>query len=319
MKKRTGTRTGLTRLSWPVVQMQMLDRNIGPSKLRAKALISGESWQRIQDEGEIRLDTAVDLAQALDVPLRALLHPRKLLELTSGLRAVEPGVGLPDWRMHEPCRYGEASNGLKYFVWKLKHRLGRDRFARGKRYDLSDLRFSEQERVTEYLSRHGDVCERVAGLPQFPQHYTVTPDADGKTWWCLDKWTPGEPLAELIYRERIDRSAAPGILRHFAKGLEALHDADVIYREMTTESILVDMSQGTVVLTDFELGKLLDGRPTVRGSGPGNPYQAMEVDGKTLTKDDTHVDWFSWGTHAAARDHRWLAAERTRVAVRGRN
>ena len=26
-----------------------------------------------------------------------------------------------------------------------------------------------------------------------------------------------------------------------------------------------------------------------------NPYQAKEVEGKTLTKDDTHVDWYSWG------------------------
>lgn len=122
MAKRTRARTGLQVLSWPAVQIQMLDENISATELRRKADVSGRTWQRIMDEGEVRLDSAVDVAKALKVPLRALLHPRKLLELTAGLRS-EPGAGLPDWRMHEPCRYGEARNGLKYFVWKLKHRV----------------------------------------------------------------------------------------------------------------------------------------------------------------------------------------------------
>ncbi len=296
MAKRTRTRTGLQVFSWPAVQIQMLDENISATELRRKADVSGRTWQRIMDEREVRLDSAVDVAKALNVPLRALLHPRKLLELTAGLRSMEPGAGLPDWRMHEPCRYGEASNGLKYFVWKLKHRVERDRFARGKQYDLAELRPSEQERVADYLGRHGEVCDKVDGLPQFPQHYTVVPDPDGRTWWCLDKWTPGRTLAELIYSGGIPTLAAPGIMRNVAEGLKALHGAGIIYREMTAESIIVvDVEQGSVVLTDFELGKLLDGSPTVRGSGPGNPYQAKEVGGKTLTERDTHVDWYSWG------------------------
>ena len=85
-------------------------------------------------------------------------------------------------------------------------------------------------------------------------------------------------------------------MRNLAKGFKALHEAGIIYREMTAESVIVaDVGQGTVVLTDFELGKLLHGSPTVRGSKAGNPYQAKEVEGKTLTKRDTHVDWYSWG------------------------
>ena len=283
--------------------MRMLDENMSPAKLRQKAAVSDETWQRILDEEEIRFDSAVDLADALNVPLRALLHPQKLLELASGLRSVEPGAGLPDWRMDAPCRYGEASNGLKYFVWKLSHRVERDRYARGKQYDISELRPREQERIRDYLGRHGEVCDKVDGLPQFPRHYTVVPDPERKTWWCLDKWTPGRTLAELICRKGIPQGAAPRIMRNVAKGLKALHEAGVIYREMTTESIiLVDPKKGSVVLTDFELGKMLDGSPTVRGSGPGNPYQAKEVDGKKLTKTDTHVDWYSWGRillHAA--------------------
>ncbi len=136
-------------LSWPAVLMRMLDENMSPAKLRQKGPVSAETWQRIREEEEIRFDSAVDVAEALNVPLRTLLHPQKLLELASGLRSVEPGAGLPDWRMNTPCRYGEASNGLKYFVWKLSHRVERDRYARGKQYDLAELRPREQERIRD--------------------------------------------------------------------------------------------------------------------------------------------------------------------------
>jgi serine/threonine protein kinase len=296
MAKRRRTQTGLLLLSWPAVQIQMLDRNISPATLRARSNVSAETWQRVIDEREIRFASGTDLAEALDVPLRALLHPRSLLELAAGFRSLEPGAGLPDWRIDEPCRYGEASNGLKYFVWRLQHRVERNRYARAKQYDVSELRADEQERIADYLGRHGEVCEKVNGVEQFPQHYTVQPDPDGKTWWCLDRWTPGKTLADLVYRGGIPVGGAPRIMRNIAKGLGALHQAGVIYREMTTESVIVvDAERGSVVLTDFEMGKMLDGSPTVRGSRPGNPYQALEVEGKKLTEDDTHVDWYSWG------------------------
>ena len=119
---------------------------------------------------------------------------------------------------------------------------------------------------------------------------------DRSTWWSVDEWTEGRTLAELISREEIPAEAMPRIMRNLAEGLRLLHEAGIIYREMSTQSIIVtDVDKGSVVLTDFELGKLLDGSPTVRGSGPGNPYRAEEVDGKKLTETDTHVDWYSWG------------------------
>jgi len=295
MAKRKTRRPGGELLSWPAVRTQMYDRNMSPAKLRAAADISAETWQRIEEERPIRFASAVDVAKALEVSLRALLHPQTLLELAAGFRKLEPGAGLPGWRIEEPCRYGEASNGLKYFVWKLKQRVERGRYARGKQYDVSELCVDEQERVADYLARHGEVCEKVDGLRQFPQHYTVEPDPDGKTWWCLDRWTPGEPLDQLIYRGGLPKAAQPRIMRDIAKGLAALHKVGVIYREMSAQSIIVvDADKGNVVLTDFELGKMLDNSPTVRGQGPGNPYQAPEVEGKTLTEKDTHVDWYGW-------------------------
>ena len=118
-------------------------------------------------------------------------------------------------------------------------------------------------------------------MPQFPEHYTVVPDPDGKTWWCVDRVDTGQDACGVDLPRRRPQGGGARIMRNIAKGLKALHDAGVIYREMTTESIIVvDVEQGSVVLTDFELGKLLDGSPTVRGSGPGNPYRAKEVGGQ---------------------------------------
>jgi serine/threonine protein kinase len=290
--------TGYVRLSRPAVLLRMIHENISPTNLRSrrKAGISGETWQRVLDEEKIRYDSAFAVAEALHISLLSLLHHTSLLELTQGKHSFEPGPGLPDWCTDEPCRYGEASNGLKYFVWKLKHRLERDCYARGKRYDLAELPATEQERVAHYLARHGEVCRKVKGLPWFPLHYTVAPDPNGMAWWCVDDWTPGKTLADLIFYGGIAKANVAAIMRNIAKGLQSLHEAGVIYREMTTISIIVsNAQQGTVVLTDFELGKLLDGRPTVRGSRPGNLYQPPEIDGKHLTADDTHVDWYSWG------------------------
>ena len=42
------------------------------------------------------------------------------------------------------------------------------------------------------------------------------------------------------------------------------------------------------------MGKLFDGSPTVSRDWPGNPYQAPEVADKSLRKEDTHVDLYSW-------------------------
>ena len=73
--------------------------------------------------------------------LLEIVHPAKLAEL-AGLAGGRDAVGeLPDWERETPVTgCVTASNGLKYFVWKLRHRTEQDRFARGKRYDLTSFR-----------------------------------------------------------------------------------------------------------------------------------------------------------------------------------
>jgi serine/threonine protein kinase len=91
-------------------------------------------------------------------------------------------------------------------------------------------------------------------------------------------------------------------MRQIVEGLGALHAEKVIRRELAPRFIILREGDSAVVLTDFELGKLLDSKPTVAGDWPGDPYRAEEVGGRHLTPDDTHVDFYSWArilVHAA--------------------
>ena len=47
-----------------------------------------------------------------------------------------------------------------------------------------------------------------------------------------------------------------------------------------------------MVLTDFELAKLLDGNPTVAGRWPDDEYRAPEIGEEGI---DERADLYSWG------------------------
>ena len=273
-------------------------------ELREKALIREDTWEKILRGDDIWLDSAVNVRKALGVPdLFAIMHPSKLIEFTSMFASSPAGIALPDWDLDVPLSgCTTASNGASYYLWKLVHRLERNRFARGKCYDLSALPTREHGQIREYVVRHGEVCNRLADHPRFPKHFTTTPDASGKTWWVIDEWTPGPTLEEVLFRKPLHRDVLPRVMREIADGLKALHGAKVIRRELAPPFVILREPDMSVVLTDFELGKVLEGAPTVSVDWPADRYRAPEVGGKPLTEDDVHVDLYSWGrifVHAA--------------------
>ena len=88
-------------------------------------------------------------------------------------------------------------------------------------------------------------------------------------------------------------------MRELAEGLQALHDHGIVRRELTPESIVLREADSSVLLTDLELAKLLDGSPTVSLRWNETPYLAPEVHSG---KVDARSDIFSWGQilyHAA--------------------
>ncbi len=103
------------------------------------------------------------------------------------------------------------------------------------------------------------------------------------------KLAQGQPLDSVLLKR---------IASEVAEGLHALHQLEIIQRELTPTGILIS-NEGPAVLTDFELAKLLDGSPSVSSGWNDNPYRAPEVCEANL---NAQADIYSWArivTHCA--------------------
>ena len=294
MKRRKRSPDQYMRLSYDAVRDRLYNGGIEPADFKRAAGISDEAWANVEASSRISWETAKRVAEALgETSLVPIMHPSKLAGLSGLSPMPSDTLGLPDWEAIPPwLAVRNAPNGLRYVVWKLRQQHERERYARGKQYDLHLLPTKEQGRLKEYLARHSDICNLVDGHPRFPRHMTTIPDPQGHSWWVIDEWIAGKTLLESICEQELKN--IPRLMREIAEGLGALHAADVIRRELAPWNILLREVDGSVVLTDFELGKLLDEAPTVSADWPEDLYRAPEVGPEPLTKNDLHVDLYSW-------------------------
>lgn len=197
----------------------------------------------------------------------------------------------------------QTSNGLRYDVWKLRHRHVDDRVGCAKCYDLSQLSTRDRTRLKNHLTRHSQVCDRIGAHPNMARNLSATEWEHGEFWWVIDEWIDGEKLSTLLESRRLPATAIPSVMRQIASPLQAMHAADIVRRELSPRFVLIRRSDNAAVLTDFELAKLLDGAPTVspKKAWPDDPYRAVEVDGDAPI--DARADIYSWGrilVHAVA-------------------
>src|SRR5262249_33118043 len=204
---------------------------------------------------------------------------------------------LPDW---EPERLlgvlPGCPHGFGAHLCLLRHRFIPGRVARGKLYLIEGLSTAERSRVREYLVRHGDVCNRLSGHPWFPRNVTSAPDVNNRAWWVVDEWVEGKTLAERLDAAEFSPRDAARILRELARALHCLHEHGVVRRDLSPGDILLRDGDDAVILTDLELAKILEGRPTVAPSdwwGRENPLRAPEVGSPDAT--DPRIDVYSWG------------------------
>ena len=311
MTKRKVGGSFYVRLDFKKVEKRRIQLNMKVGELKKVAVISDDTWRRITREADVRMDTGVAVAKALGFAnVLEILHPSKLAEFSSRVGENSVGEGLPGWEKALPASGPrETSNGLKYVVWKLKHRHEDDRWARGKEYHLGPLATDEQQRMRHYLVRHSKICNLLHGRSSFPEHITSEPDPGGETWWVLDRWTEGPTLEEVLARGAVANASLPRMMGQILEAIRSLHEVGVIRRELSPRFILLTEPDDSVVLTDFELGKLLGADPTVAGDWPGDPYQANEVPGKTLTEEDAPRGPLQLGEDARARGDRRAAGE----------
>ncbi|MCY2994767.1 MAG: protein kinase [Planctomycetota bacterium] len=209
-----------------------------------------------------------------------------------------PWSGAPEWEATGYLDQGRlAPNGLYYIVCRMQHRHTAAKQGRGKFYHLSWLPPAKREAMRHQLSRHADVCARVGVRPQIAANLTSTPVANDEGWWVIDDWVSERTLADHLRAAPWPREQLPQLLFQIALGLDALHATGIVFRELAPSRVLISANGGRVVLTDFELAKLLDGSPSVSGEWPEDPFRAPEVDGGMTTE---RADLYSLALVAAA-------------------
>jgi serine/threonine protein kinase len=280
----------------------LLDRhriNMGLARkaLATKAKLAINTVLDAFNGGGLQPFNARRIAETLGCEVTELLAPwDSLYKLPT--QPPGPWSGSSEW---EPTGYLDqgrlASNGLYYVVCRMRHRHTANRQGRGKFYHLSWLPTEKRKGMLHQFSRHADVCARVGIHPHIAVNHTSTPVVNDDGWWVIDDWVGETNLASHLKSTPWPKEALPKLLLDIASGLDVLHKADIVFRELAPSRILISEKDGHGVLTDFELAKLLDGGQSVSDEWPEDPFRAPEVDGGTTT---IQADLYSLAQVAAA-------------------
>ncbi len=224
---------------------------------------------------------------------RILRHPATSRSRSHGAEGQKKDDQLVEWI--DPKYLTDwitVPNGLQYLVSKRRHRHIADTFARVKCYELRFMTDEERGRSEVQLTRHPTVCQKLTPHPRIPINQGAFPDPSGECWWVIDFWIEGPSLHDVLASERLSVSEVLRIGREMAEGLKLLHDNGIVRRGLNPRHILLRSPDRSVVLTDFELAKLLGGAPTVGRDWPSDPYRAPELgEGEAAIS----VDVYSWG------------------------
>lgn len=212
-------------------------------------------------------------------------------------KSATPWLGESEWE-RVPCQVQsrQAANGLYYIVCQMRHRHTAGRRGRGKFYWLSGVRHEQKAEMRHKLTRHADVCARIARNPHVSLNFSSAPTATDDGWWIIDEWVGGDTLSDRLESGPWPLDQLPCLLHDVAQGLAALHGVGVVFRELAPSRVLISEQDDRAVLTDFELAKLLDGVPSVSDEWPDDPFRAPEVSGRDVT---IAADLYSLGRLAA--------------------
>ena len=225
-----------------------------------------------------------------------LLHPDELMALGVEPAATAAGDVVHEWQVEAHLTLWEmTTNGLQYHFARMRHRFLPTRLGRGKCYELRHLAVAERQRLEGHLRRHPEVCARIKKNDHVAVNLTAAFVENGGLWWVIDEYADGPTLAARLEEGPIEGVALRTVVTGIAAGLLALHEAEVVRRELSPRFVTLRKKNLSPVLTDFELAKLLDGAPTVSPAGgwPDDPYLAPEVVSRGTV--DGRADLYSWG------------------------
>ncbi len=283
-------RIGLLRLDANEIGLLAAQRGWTKTRLAEKAELSRNTLVRV-DRGEgIFPQSAKRLAEALGATVDQLL-----LRDGNSVNGSRGSFALPnteEWRVVEyRSAWCSASNGLQYRICRMEHLFTRGREGRGKFYDLLRVPDHERAALREHLNRHSDVCHRIGRHPHIAENESCVPTQGREGWWVIDRWVNGVSLENRLCEGSCPQFDVPRLMEQIASGLDALHAAGIVFRELAPHRVLIRESDGCSILTEFELAKLLEKVPTVSADWPEDSYRAPEVESGRVTPA---ADIYSW-------------------------
>lgn len=266
---------------------QLRQRGWSIEELWRKSEVSTESISRyLRGDAKVFWGTAEALRQAfeLDSIDELVDQPRNA---TTRIRRIN------EWLIDEvQSRWITASNQLQYRIWKLQHEH-LPKFSRGKFYDLEGMSTDERERCHAALLRHAMVCTKIGSHANIIRNVSTCQADDSKGWWVIDEWIEGRTLKLLLEEGSMSRLTAQQFGIAIAEAMSVLHANNIVRRELTPQCLIVEQQSERIVLTEFELAKLLDGSPTVStDEWMIDPYRAPEAESDDV---DQRADIYSWG------------------------
>lgn len=304
-------KSGVVVLDYPKLKQLLINQGWSETEFAGKLGISTHTMTRISSGKGVRPATAKLIASYFQKRTVDILVLGQI-----GTEARANGYGTiqanNEWEIAEEIGPWEmAFNGLEYRIVRLVHREIPERWARGKCYRLAQLSTEDERQSRERFIRHPKVCQLLRGQPQIATNLSVFKENGGLTWWVIDEWVAGRSMLAALQVGPLPSSIFGKIMRDVAMGIRALHGVAVIRRDLAPRNILIRQGDSGVVLTDFELSKLLDGAPTVASDWPDDPYRAPEVLSPSKLDLDGRADIYSWArvlVHAGcgrlpAKDH----------------
>ena len=274
---------------------------LDPAKLDRHLLRRGWTKERLALEADVARTTVFSVLRGNAVFIRTAKRIADALESEiSELTVTERTEsdrdysmpGTEEWECIQPLTaWNEAANGLQYRMCRMQHRFDPSRQGRGKFYDIKHVPEQRRIKMRHYLLRHSTVCSRVNPHPNIIDHFSCVLSENSEWCWVIDRWIDAAPLSELIRDNSLSGRLVPGVCQDVLTGLTRLHDCEIVFRELSPSRILVDPESGHVVLTDFELAKLLGDAPSVSADWADDAYRAPEVDGGVCS---VSADYYSW-------------------------
>ncbi len=282
--------TGLVYSNWKLAEADS-QRSYSNEELSKRAGVSKHTVIRLQDGNTTQKEKAFRILKAQGVADPYLYISKDPLDFGE---STKNGIvrRINHWELNgKPIAMRSPNSLVNYKIDRAVHEIDK-RIGRVKSYDLGPCSDEQKKYIREIvLPRHPATCLKLAGHPSFPK-YIDCGFIDSETFWVIDQWENYVRLNKAVANENWCKKQVPRVAKELAQALLALHQNDIIRRELTPEFIALRDSDQSVMLLDFELAKIAGSPPSRPMEWSRSPYLAKEVDSPNI---NFSADLFSWG------------------------